>query len=316
MEPRSLRPIRANCLPGTKPDLRCISVDILRPESSSVIEEVAEFMTRLNRDPQHHIAFCEDSPARVAADIAGFPLPPSEAMVLGRVEGALASVFAFDCDPDVGRAWLYGPFVEDGDWAGVADAMWARLEPLLPDYVANLELFFNVANRRCEDFGARHGFIRRKPDSSILQLDRHKAPHGASADDLTEVWHGHLVELHDRLFPNTHLPGAQLVRGLSDEKRTFVVTENGRLLAYIYCEVQAEVGHGGIDYLGVVEDRRGEGHGERLIRAACEWMFSDDRIDDVSLAVDAGNVAARNLYAKVGFEVLFNGRAMRRPRTQ
>jgi ribosomal protein S18 acetylase RimI-like enzyme len=289
-------------------------VEFLRPEASE-INEVAEFMARMNRAPEHQIGFCEDRAEQIARDFADFGRPVVEAMIVGRTKGALAAAFAFDCDPDVRRAWLYGPFVEDGDWNGTADEMWARLEPLLPGFVGELELFFNIENRRCEAFGTRYGFTRRKPDATVLRLDRRRAPEPAAAEEFTDSFRDQLVDLHDRLFPNTYLPGAQLVRGLAADKRALIVTEDGRLLGYIYGAVQADVGHAGIDYLGVVSDRRGEGHAERLIRAACAWMFTDERVEEISLTVDAGNEAARALYAKVGFDWLFDGRAMRRPRS-
>ncbi len=117
----------------------------------------------------------------------------------------LVGAFGFDVDLELGRAWLYGPFVRHGAWATTADSLWAALLPLLPGDLREHELFFNVKNVDGLAFAERHGFPLHG-DALILRFGRDALASlpELEAQELQPSQHAAFEALHARTFPNTY----------------------------------------------------------------------------------------------------------------
>jgi RimJ/RimL family protein N-acetyltransferase len=162
------------------------------------------------------------------------------------------------------------------------------------------------------DFARARGFSVVKDDVSILQLHRDGASASAHTDPLTAALQGPVAELHDRLFPDTFLPSSRMLQASDDTHCTFVIADGGRLLGYAHGHIDTDAAIGSLEYVGVVETARDRGIGTRLVQAFCAWAFSFEAIREVALMVDRDNAAARHVYAKLGFEHLFDARGARR----
>ena len=79
-------------------------------------EELVSFAARLNRDGAHHIGFFGEGEADVRASLAECLIPPADGFRLAYEGDQLVGVFGVDADPEINRAWLFGPLVEHEDW--------------------------------------------------------------------------------------------------------------------------------------------------------------------------------------------------------
>ena len=121
-------------------------------------EEIVHFATRLNSDGTHHIGFFGEGEADIRASLAECLVPTAEGFRLAYEGNRLVGVFGLDADPEIGRAWLFGPLVEHEDWHTIADQLYADVLALIPVDIRDYDLFCDVQNIRLEAFAARHGF--------------------------------------------------------------------------------------------------------------------------------------------------------------
>ena len=91
---------------------------------------------------------------------------------------------------------------------------------------------------------------------------------------------------------------------LADHQPHFVADDGGRIVGW--CDIRRETvpiyAHEGMLGMGVLDGYRGQGLGERLIRAALDDA-REAGYERVSLSVYAKNTRAAALYRKVGFVV-------------
>jgi ribosomal protein S18 acetylase RimI-like enzyme len=116
-----------------------------------------------------------------------------------------------------------------------------------------------------------------------------------------------LPELHDRLFPQTYLPGAAIAASLDDAHRLLLALDSGRLAGYVYVQHQRVEGEGYVDYLGVTESARGRGLGRALLAAASHWTLVERGLPRVHLTVRQDKPAALRLYEGAGFREIATG---------
>jgi GNAT superfamily N-acetyltransferase len=239
------------------------------------LDELVQFVAELNRDQAQQIGYLDDDPAQIATFLAGHSLPPHQSWVVAREGGRLAGAFGFEADPEVGRAWLYGPFVRHASWDAIADRLWAEVQALLPADLREHELFYNVQNANGLAFAERHGFPLHG-DAIVLRFGRESLVGllEASAQELAPAQHEAFQMLHDRIFPQTYYSGRQIVGRISEQHKVFVVAEGEQLLGYAYVEVLPEFGEGNVEFIGVDDTARGRGVGTRLLASALRWMFA------------------------------------------
>jgi ribosomal protein S18 acetylase RimI-like enzyme len=316
-----------------------LNLDVHLVTSSKELGEVARFMVASNSLPESQIAYCaEDDVPAVIASLEGSQKQPIQVHTLGpdgvpadgmtvaaRNEDCLIGAFALDCGREVKRAWLWGPFVHPGS-DSIADHMWSLLEPQLPDFVEELEMFFNVRNLTCARFGARHGFVTYKETVSVMRMARRTDTYSKVAleskeavprrlvEDVTVEHYSDVAALHHRLFPRTWLPAASMFEGLDDRHRAMMIKDSGQVVAYVYGEVESEQHSGSVLYVGVSESHRGRGLGTLLTQELCKWIFSHKEIEEIILSVDADKPSAKHIYEKLGFQLLFDACALTRPR--
>ncbi len=85
----------------------------------------------------------------------------------------------------------------------------------------------------------------------------------------------------------------------TDFSRFYVAVEEGRVLGF--CILRLVFGEGEIFNIAVHPDKRGLGLGEKLLRHAL--VSAAGEADCVFLEVREGNIPARHLYEKLGFEM-------------
>ncbi|HSB00287.1 MAG TPA: GNAT family N-acetyltransferase [Anaerolineales bacterium] len=267
-------------------------------------EELVSFVARLNRDGTHHIGFFGESEADIRASLAESLIPPEDAFRLAYESDQLVGVFGMDADPEISRAWLFGPLVEHEDWHTVADQLHAEVLPLIPVDIRDYDLFCDVRNTHIEVFAARQGFPLTS-ENAVMTLARAKykptakrqTQIGAYQEDLFEPFE----KLHKALFPNAYFTARQMVEKIDGNHQLLFAVEEGQFLGYHFGKIEHQSESGYVDFIGTDSAARGRGIGADLLASGLDWMLSAPSTKKISLTVNADNVPARSLYEKFGF---------------
>jgi RimJ/RimL family protein N-acetyltransferase len=309
------------------------------PPGQQSLDELARFVGELNCDQTQQIGYLDDDPAQIAKFLAEHDLPPHQSWVVAHEDGRMVGALGFEADGELGRAWIYGPFVrapqakEEGEhptafssnplewaegwrtepWAALADRLWNAAQVLLPSGLREHELFYNIHNTNGIAFAARHGFPEHG-DALILRFGRELLASLAASEarELAADQRASFQALHDQIFPQTYYSGRQILERVGEHRKVFAIAEGGELLGYTYVEILPEFGEGNLEFIGVSEQARGKGIGNRLLTAALRWMFGFPSLNEIFLTTNTTNTAAIALYQKVGFQLIHTMRAFRK----
>ncbi|MBU5311172.1 GNAT family N-acetyltransferase [Tissierella carlieri] len=268
------------------------------------IKKISDFIARLNRKEESHIAYCGDDSEEIEnslkEDITDIQFDKS--FVIATEENKIVGVLGFDADMERNNAEIWGPFIENGKWS-IATDMWDKMLQLIPKEIVTTSMFFNNKNYNCLKLADILGFSKNS-EEIILEFKR------SDLNNLDEVCLIELAvedfesmrELHDKTFPNTYYDGEEIISRLNNHRKVFVCKETKELTGYIYVEAEPEFDEGSIEFFAVNESQRGKGIGCYLLTMALRWLFSFNSIDSISLCVNSKNEKAINLYKMAGFK--------------
>lgn len=268
------------------------------------IEELVQFVTRLNSDGAHHIGFFGEGEEDVRASLAECSIPTEEGFLLAYEGDKLVGVFGMDADLEVDRAWLYGPLVEHADWHSLADELYARVLTLIPAGIHSYDLFCDEQNSRLAEFAARHGFPLLS-ENAVMTVTRDNYKPRASRGTNIIPFEGQFFEafetLHKTVFPTTYFTARQIVEKINETHQLLLAVDSDHLLGYHFGKIDPAAESGYVDFIGTDASARGRGIGADLLTAGLDWMFSAPSTQKVSLTVNANNQIARGMYEKFGF---------------
>jgi RimJ/RimL family protein N-acetyltransferase len=267
-------------------------------------DELVQFVARLNSQAEHHIGFFGEGEADIRASLEECLIPPAQGFRLAYEEGQLIGVFGIDADPEIDRAWLFGPIIAHEDWHTVADQLYARVLPLIPVTIRDYDIFCDVENTRMESFATRHGFPLHS-ENAVMTLAREKYNRVTEGNTLVTHYQDEFfdafVEMHKELFPNGYFTGRQIIEKIDQHHKLFLALEDGQLLGYHFCKIEPASESGYVDFIGTDAAARGRGIGADLLAAGVDWMLAAPTTNRINLTVNADNVSARHLYEKFGF---------------
>jgi ribosomal protein S18 acetylase RimI-like enzyme len=269
-------------------------------------EELINFVARLNSEDVHHIGFFGEGEADIRSSLAECAIPPAEGFFLAYDGDRLVGVFGIDINPEIGRAWLFGPLIEHGNWQSLADDLYSVCLNILPVSIHEQDLFCDSQNKNIKIFAERHDFPLRS-ETAVLALERENYTSSMFSKEPFQIikfddkYFQQFEQLHSQLFPTTYYTAKQIVEKLDTTRRLFIALENNSLRGYHFCKVEADARLGYIDFIGVDLDARGRKLGYRLLGAGLDWMFSFTEIDTINLTVNTDNSSALKLYEKFGF---------------
>jgi ribosomal protein S18 acetylase RimI-like enzyme len=276
------------------------------PCGTEHFEELVSFVVRLNSNDAHHIGFFGEGEADVRSSLAECLIPPAEGFQLACDGDQLVGVFGVDADPEIGRAWLFGPLIGHADWQSLADELYTASIKVIPEGISEQDLFCDVRNSNMAAFAERHGFPLRS-ENAVVTLERTDYKKTISSEtpfsivDYSPSFFEQFESCHNLLFPTTYLTARQSVEKLDSTRRLFLGLENGQMKGYHFCKVETDARSGYIDFIGVNESVRGRGLGAILLAAGIDWMLSFPETDRINLTVNADNVPALKLYKNFGF---------------
>ena len=268
------------------------------------LDELVHFVANINSTAAHHIGFFGEGEADVRASLLEYLIPPADGFRMAYDGRQLIGVFGVDADPEVDRAWLFGPVVEHQNWHEVADQLYAEVVRLIPVGIHDYDIFCDAQNIHVKDFALRHGFSLRS-ENAVLTLERENYRPAAKRDwtivDYLDIFLEQLEKLHRRLFPNAYFTARQMVEKQDEKHRLFLAVENKQLLGYHFCKIEPESESGYVDFIGTDPSTRGRGVGADLLASGVDWMLSVPSTRKINLTVNADNAAAQSLYQKFGF---------------
>ncbi len=267
-------------------------------------DELVQFVAHLNSDSEHHIGFFGEGEADIRAALTECLIPSSQGFRLAYENDQLIGVFGMDADPEINRAWLFGPIIDHEDWHTIADQLYARVLPLIPVTIRDYDIFCDVQNIRMESFAARHGFPLNS-ENAVLTLAREH--YHTAAERKTHVisyqedFFESFAALHKTLFPNAYFTARQMVEKIDENHQLFLALQDDELLGYHFCKIEPASKSGYVDFIGTDASARGRGIGADLLASGVDWMLSAPTTEKINLTVNADNIAARHLYEKFGF---------------
>ena len=267
-------------------------------------EELVQFAAHLNSAGAHHIGFFGEGEADVRSSLAECLIPPAEGFLLAYDDNELVGVFGVDADPQINRAWLFGPLVQHADWHSIADALYDKVLLLIPAGIRDRDLFCDVQNVHMEEFASRYGFPMHSENALMTLLRERYTPAAKRISRIIsfdEAWFAPFEKLHKVLFPNAYFTARQMVEKINETHSLFLAIEDEKLLGYHFCKIDPDAESGYVDFIGTDESARGRGVGADLLASGVDWMLSAVSTRKINLTVNAGNLAARKLYEKFGF---------------
>jgi ribosomal protein S18 acetylase RimI-like enzyme len=270
----------------------------ITPFQSADFERVVRFIARMNDDPMHHIGYFGVGAADVEQELQSLDVPLPDGFKLAVEGGDLIGVMGVDFDPEISRAWLYGPVIDHVDWHSLADQLYAAVRPAIPPTIGQHELFCDAHNLNCRAFAERHGFAPIS-EHMIFFLHRSGSIPAAAVSEWEPPYFEAFQGLHNRAFPNAYYKARQIVDKQGDDARLLIAAQNGDLQGHVFGQVTPHSGY--IDFIAVNECWRGQGIGKTLLAGALHWMFSIPAVEQVNLTVAVANTAAQRLYESFGF---------------
>lgn len=111
-----------------------------------------------------------------------------------------------------------------------------------------------------------------------------------------------VIKLHNELFPETYLTGADMISDLSEEKRLLIIPDGDQSIqGYVYLEGDSVFQEGNLEFIAVEREHQKKGLGKKLVQAGLTYLYENMNVAEVSLCVNVNNAAAINLYKKSGF---------------
>ncbi len=269
----------------------------IRNARSDELSALAEIAAPLQRRPDRHLPYLSVGAEAITQELIDLGEWWTVSAV-AVVDGSVAAWLVGDVDLEVGRVWWLGPFV-DSDWAAVADRLYSHAESQLPSSVDEEEFAITPDFVQLRDWGAGHGFVAGL--GSIALATTETIPAAPVAARLTTAADIDSVgALHDRLFPNLHYTGRQIIEGNDDTHIRLATEVDGETVGYVVVEHQPD-NSGYIDFLGVAEGARRQGLGAGLVAAGVAELRSRG-CERIHLSVRDDNTDARALYRSLGFE--------------
>jgi GNAT superfamily N-acetyltransferase len=273
--------------------------------------ELAEWLVQISQAPEQHClhTWSGQSAEELQQQLSSYWDESELCYVMALRDGRLAGAMGGEYDEALGRAWLHGPHVANGDWGLVAEELFSRLLAELPACILQLNAYLNVENVRGRHFYAQQGFKEREhlnydfwltPDMRIVSGDR-------SCTLLGKEHEISFKQLYEALFPTAYYSAERIIQMVGRSHQILVAVEGKEVLGFVVVSVEGNGLTGEIQFLGVRAESRRQGYGRRLLLAAIDWLLDHAGVSRVCLNVGQELVHARGLYESAGFRLRFTG---------
>jgi ribosomal protein S18 acetylase RimI-like enzyme len=274
-------------------------------------QELAEWLVQISQSPEQHClhSWSGENSDALWQQLLSYLDDAELCYVIAYWNYKMVGAMGSEYDEELDRAWLHGPHVTTEKWDDIASELYARLLEEMPACVTQLDAYLNIANVRGRRFYARQGFKERgsfsydfwlTPDDRMFSRDR-------PFTLLDKRHEASFIRLFQTLFPTAYYSGQRILHMLGESHQVLVVAEGEEVLGFTVVSTDRILSIGEIQFLGVREDCRGQGHGRNLLLMAIDWLLNRVGVSRVGLNVGEELIHARSLYESVGFKLQFTG---------
>jgi ribosomal protein S18 acetylase RimI-like enzyme len=296
----------------------------IRTAVADDLDEVVAVLARLQAEPVHHIAYHGETAEEITEELTGMRPDWTSGTVLATDSaGRLRGVLSVEADPELGRAWLHGPYVDVPANHPAAERLWHQTADALLDRalgvprlagIGELELCGHRRHRLLADFAARHDFQLGKISRVFLLSGPglravlvRGAANGGPVDSAVRMLPPHdprlheaVIALHERSFPGVAGMGRQLVTGSRGHCVVVLTGSAGNLIGYAAGYPQE--GELYVDLVAVDPDLRSRGAGRALVRGLLRELAARHGARAQAAAmITLGNDASERLFTALGF---------------
>ncbi len=276
---------------------------------TATLDAVVALIADQQQQRERQVVYVGEQPDGIRAELEALDPRWTETVRIVGGSGWPRAAVLSEWDRTIGRAWIFGPWVDGDDeaWERWAGPLVSSQVAQLPPTVTSLELSGTTENERLARLAAELGwpvtetnfaYVFRAASSDELAQAPEDGLRGVVAEDL-----GLIAPLHDVEFPATYFSARQLLeRAAAGEHVVLVATSaDGRFAGYAAGRVQPD-GTGYIDFVAVEPSARGAGAGRRLVTGLVRRLLPQSTTGEVHLTVQEHRAPARALYTSLGFE--------------
>ena len=278
--------------------------------------EIAEWLVGVSQLPEHHClhTWWGQSAEGLEQELVSYWDDSELCYVIALRDDRLVGAMGSEYDEDLKRAWLHGPHVSAAEWGSTARELYARLLAELPAGIEQLDAYLNLENKRGCTFYAEQGFEQRRHLSYEFWLtpDRRVTSGVKGCVPLGEEHEASFKQLYAALFPGAYYSAERITHMIGKSHHVLVLADGKAVLGFAVISVDERRSTGEIQFLGVREESRRKGYGERLLTSAVDWLLDRAGVSGISLNVSEDLVHARRLYEGAGFKLRFTGIGFRR----
>ena len=271
------------------------------------LDEVLDLIAAEQAHPDRGTTMLGEKRDGIAAELGDVEPDWTASVRVARDEDRIVGAVVGDWDPDLGRAWILGPWVvgDDDAWRRWARPLLDSVLDQLPESIDDWELAADESHARMAELGAQLGLpaseVNHVYSVDAATVETWPAPSGevrpATRADVETI-----RPLHDREFPASYATADHLVPEPPDDKFQVVIAADGpQLLGYAAGRVQAD-GEGYLDFIAVADVARGRGVGRDLMAAVCRTVIAGATTGKLHLTVQDHRTPARRMYESLGFQ--------------
>jgi ribosomal protein S18 acetylase RimI-like enzyme len=277
---------------------------------AATLDAVVALIAGQQQQREREVIYVGEQPDGIRAELEALDPPWTDTVRVVRDGDALRAVALAEWDHTIGRAWIFGPWVDGDDeaWERWASELVAAQLAQLPPTVTSHELAGTVENQRLARLAAELGWPATEVNFAyVFEAEPSGAVPPEPEDGLRDVVGddvGLIAPLHDLEFPDTYFTAQQLLeRAATGEHVVLVATsDEGRFAGYAAGRIQPD-GNGYIDFVAVDPSGRGGGAGRRLVSGLVRRLLPVSTTGEVHLTVQEHRAPARALYASLGFRL-------------
>ncbi|MCG3087490.1 GNAT family N-acetyltransferase [Sporosarcina cyprini] len=275
-------------------------------ETPRSIRGLSVFLAEMNNKPAHHIGYCGEQMEEIIDTLQNdfSDVEWSQSFKVAYEEDRIVGALGFDLDIEDRSAEVWGPFVPEVDLR-LAETLWKSLYETVEDQLDHFHFFYSGENELLKRFIETKSGIE-KGKHVVLVAQKGEQPSYVTGEIVSyevSCWEA-FKTLHEEAFPKTYYDAETICNRLNEQNQLLILkADDQRIKGYVYIEDDLAHGEGSIEYIAVSNAFRKQGIGTRLLQEALLRLFTFERIDEISLCVNATNSVAINLYKTAGFNV-------------
>ena len=268
------------------------------------IEELSAFIAEVNRESKNHTGYCgsdrNEIQKTLKEDFSDLELEDS--FIVMYENNQLVAALGFDIDSNKQSAEIWGPFILNSDqWSEKTNKLWNEfMKKTESKKIKTYFAFYHEENKKGRMW--MEALKAKETGKHQILVSKTEVTNGEILEDISPPFFEEVIKLHDEVFPETYLSGAEMISNLNEEKHLLIIPDGDQTIqGYIYLEGDRVFQEGNLDFIAVAREHRKKGLGKRLVQAGLTYLYENMNVSEVSLCVNGNNKKAINLYKNSGF---------------